>query len=121
MRECKKCPAFIFASESLSSGLCHGCRSGPPQMCLPGEAGPKSPPPEPDPELWIKAQAARFRTFGYDPTDGLFYLKCGPGRYTCIAQGRTIRELIAVVDRQDAERSCGPALPACGPVATAPR
>lgn len=34
MKECSHCPAFIWAPESLASGLCAGCRSGPPEMVL---------------------------------------------------------------------------------------
>lgn len=29
---CSRCPAFIWAPESLATGLCHGCRSAPPQQ-----------------------------------------------------------------------------------------
>jgi hypothetical protein len=29
-RECARCPAFIWAPESLRTGLCFGCRAGGP-------------------------------------------------------------------------------------------
>lgn len=28
---CTKCPAFLHSEDSIRSGLCHGCRSGPPE------------------------------------------------------------------------------------------
>lgn len=31
---CSRCPAFLFSDESFDSGLCMGCRSGPPQMSI---------------------------------------------------------------------------------------
>lgn len=34
MAECKQCPAFIYAEESLRTGLCAGCRAGPPEMTV---------------------------------------------------------------------------------------
>lgn len=38
--ECSKCPAFLDAPESIATGLCHGCRSGPPEMVVDTPHGP---------------------------------------------------------------------------------
>ncbi|VTR99186.1 unnamed protein product [Gemmata massiliana] len=32
MPTCSRCPAWLFSRESITTGLCHGCRSGPPEM-----------------------------------------------------------------------------------------
>lgn len=36
--ECSRCPAFIWAEESVRTGVCHGCRSPGPQFVI-REAG----------------------------------------------------------------------------------
>ncbi|VTS01729.1 unnamed protein product [Gemmata massiliana] len=40
---CLRCPAWLFAAESIATGLCHGCRSGPPEMRI-TEPLPAKPP-----------------------------------------------------------------------------